>query len=170
MKIKILKIEPGKKPEIKEIEDGLKSLQDEVQGDIEAVYPFDDNVGIICNEEGKINGMALNRALYDDDGEMYDIIAGPFLVVGLTEDSFSSLSDEMLSKYTLLSSLDLKGEINWDWFILLVAKTGMRFSEALALTPKDFDFAHQTLSISKTWDYKGTGGFLPTKNKCGVYA
>ena len=99
MKIKILKIEPGKKPEIKEIEDGLKSLQDEVQGDIEAVYPFDDNVGIICNEEGKINGMALNRALYDDDGEMYDIIAGPFLVVGLTEDSFSSLSDEMLSKY-----------------------------------------------------------------------
>ena len=85
MKIKILKIEPGKKPEIKEIEDGLKSLQDEVQGDIEAVYPFDDNVGIICNEEGKINGMAMNRALYDDDGEMYDIIAGPFLVVGLTE-------------------------------------------------------------------------------------
>ena len=100
MKIKILKIEPGKKPEIKEIEDGLKSLQDEVQGDIEAVYPFDDNVGIICNEEGIINGMAMNRALYDDDGEMYDIIAGPFLVVGLTEDSFSSLSDEMLSKYS----------------------------------------------------------------------
>ena len=44
--------------------------------------------------------MAMNRALYDDDGEMYDIIAGPFLVVGLTEDSFSSLSDEMLSKYS----------------------------------------------------------------------
>lgn len=67
--------------------------------------------------------------------------------------------------HMLLSSLDLDGEINWDWFILLVAKTGMRFSEALALTPKDFDFAHQTLSISKTWDYKGKGGFLPTKNK-----
>lgn len=100
MTIKILKIEPGKKPEIKEIEDGLKSLQDEVQGDIEAVYPFDDNVGIICNEEGKINGMALNRALYDDDGEIYDIIAGPFLIVGLTEDSFSSLDDDMLQKYS----------------------------------------------------------------------
>lgn len=52
--------------------------------------------------------------------------------------------------------------------ILLVAKTGMRFSEALALTPKDFDFAHQTLSISKTWDYKGKGGFQPTKNKSSV--
>ena len=44
----------------------------------------------------------------------------------------------------------------------------MRFSEALALTPKDFDFSHQTLSISKTWDYKGNGGFLPTKNKSSV--
>ena len=70
--------------------------------------------------------------------------------------------------HTLLTHLDLQGEINWDWFILLVAKTGMRFSEALALTPKDFDFAHQTLSISKTWDYKGAGGFLPTKNKSSV--
>lgn len=66
--------------------------------------------------------------------------------------------------HTLLSHLDLKDTINWDWLILLAAKTGMRFSEALALTPKDFDFTHQTLSINKTWDYKGTGGFLPTKN------
>lgn len=70
--------------------------------------------------------------------------------------------------HKLLRSLDLGEHINWDWFILLVAKTGMRFSEALALTPKDFDFVHQTLSISKTWDYKGEGGFLPTKNKSSV--
>lgn len=70
--------------------------------------------------------------------------------------------------HTLLLTLNLDNEINWDWFILLVAKTGMRFSEALALTPKDFDFSHQSLSISKTWDYKGKGGFLPTKNKSSV--
>ena len=70
--------------------------------------------------------------------------------------------------HTLLINLDLKIEINYDWLILLVAKTGMRFSEALGLTPKDFDFAHQTLSISKTWDYKGDGGFLPTKNASSV--
>ena len=70
--------------------------------------------------------------------------------------------------HTLLASLELKDEVNWDYFILLVAKTGMRFSEALALTPKDFDFYHQTLSISKTWDYKGAGGFQPTKNKSSV--
>ena len=70
--------------------------------------------------------------------------------------------------HTLLSGLNLKPEISWDWFILLVAKTGIRFSEALALTPNDFDFAHQSLSINKTWDYKGGGGFLPTKNQSSV--
>jgi len=70
--------------------------------------------------------------------------------------------------HTLLTNLNLSAEINWDWFILLVAKTGMRFSEALAITPKDFDFAHQVLSIDKTWDYKSGGGFMPTKNKSSV--
>lgn len=70
--------------------------------------------------------------------------------------------------HTLITKLDLGGEVNWDWFILLVAKTGLRFSEALALTPRDFDFAHQSLSVSKTWDYKGKGGFQPTKNKSSV--
>ena len=70
--------------------------------------------------------------------------------------------------HSLLQSLDLGAEPNWDWLIMLVAKTGMRFSEALAITPRDFDFSHQTLSISKTWDYKGKGGFLPTKNKSSV--
>lgn len=83
----------------------------------------------------------------------------------------SSKKIKYLNQYelhTLLSSLDLSGKINWDWLIHLVAKTGMRFSEALAVTPSDFDFAHQMLSISKTWDYKGEGGFLPTKNKSSV--
>ncbi len=70
--------------------------------------------------------------------------------------------------HTLIAHLDIKEEVNWDWFILLVAKTGMRFSEALAITPADFDFARQTLSISKIWDYKGEGGFQPTKNKSSV--
>lgn len=70
--------------------------------------------------------------------------------------------------HTLLSSLKLPPQINWDWLILLIAKTGMRFSEALALTPKDFDFARQSLSVERTWDYKGRGGFMPTKNKSSV--
>ena len=76
--------------------------------------------------------------------------------------------DEVWKQFGNQIGLDIKDEINWDWFILLVAKTGMRFSEALAITPGDFDFARQTLSISKTWDYKGDGGFLPTKNKSSV--
>lgn len=67
--------------------------------------------------------------------------------------------------HELINDLDLSSEINWDWFILLVAKTGMRFSEALALTPNDFDLAHQMLNVNKTWNYKGSGGFQPTKNK-----
>ena len=70
--------------------------------------------------------------------------------------------------HTLLVNLKLTSEINWDWLILIIAKTGMRFSEALALTPKDFDFSHQSLIVDKTWDYKGDGGFLPTKNKSSV--
>ena len=70
--------------------------------------------------------------------------------------------------HKLLSNLNLDQTLNWDWFILLVAKTGMRFSEALAVTPNDFDFSKQSLSINKTWDYKGGGGFMPTKNQSSI--
>lgn len=70
--------------------------------------------------------------------------------------------------HKLLEVLELGEEINWDWLILLIAKTGLRFSEALAVTPNDFDFSRQTLSINKTWNYKGNGGFTPTKNTSSV--
>lgn len=70
--------------------------------------------------------------------------------------------------HKLLASLNLGQAIGWEWFILLVAKTGLRFSEALAITPADFDFSRQTLSVSKTWDYKNGGGFVPTKNRSSI--
>ena len=70
--------------------------------------------------------------------------------------------------HTLLNHLNLEERVSWDWFILLVAKTGMRFSEAMALTPADFDFVHQTVWIKKPWNYKGKGGFLPTKNRTSI--
>ena len=76
-----------------------------------------------------------------------------------------------LNQYELHKMIDdfnLGPVINTDWLLLLIAKTGMRFSEAIALTPKDFDLSHQVLSVSKTWDYKGGGGFLPTKNQSSV--
>ena len=70
--------------------------------------------------------------------------------------------------HNVLSDLNLECRINWDWLILLIAKTGLRFSEALGLTPADFNFVQQNLSVTKTWNYKGNGGFLPTKNKSSM--
>ncbi|MGI6535332.1 MAG: site-specific integrase [Eggerthellaceae bacterium] len=70
--------------------------------------------------------------------------------------------------HKLLSCLNLGTEPSWDWLILLIAKTGLRFSEAVALTPSDFEFHRQQLSVNKTWNYKDGGGFEPTKNRTSV--
>ena len=79
-----------------------EDLQKAVGGYIEVVYPFEDPVGLIVNEEGKINGLQLNRALRDEDNEIYDIVAGSFLVAGLTENNFGSLSEEQIRKFESL--------------------------------------------------------------------
>ena len=90
-KITVLVVEPEKKPYGKEIEPGLESLQREVGGYIQAVYPFDSPCAIVCGEESKLNGEPLNRALRDDEGHIYDVVAGTFLIVGLGEENFTSL-------------------------------------------------------------------------------
>ncbi len=95
----VLVVEPMKEPYTKTIDGGLKSLQREVSGHIEAVYPFDDLVAIIVNSDGKYQGLALNRGLYDGKGELCDIIAGTFLVIGVKGEDFVSLSDELAVKY-----------------------------------------------------------------------
>lgn len=100
--MKILRVEPEKSPEIVNMDGTLEALQAAVGGYIEAVYPFDDPVAIVCNDDGKFNGMRPNRAIYDADGEIMDIIAGTFLIVGLDEDNFAELSDEMAAKYVAL--------------------------------------------------------------------
>ena len=69
-------------------------------GDIAASYPFDDPVGLVLNDEGKLIGLDLNRSLWDDRGDIYDIVAGTFLVVGLGSENFASLPPEMIQKYT----------------------------------------------------------------------
>ena len=97
--MKVLLVEPEKYPRPVEIGTKLEDLQAAVGGFIEVVYPFEDEVGLVMNEEGKLEGLPLNRALRDDDGDIYDVIAGPFLVVGLTEEDFGSLSPEQMAFY-----------------------------------------------------------------------
>ena len=98
-KLTVLVVEPMKEPYVKEIAPGLHALQAEVGGDIAASYPFDDPVGLVLNDEGKLIGLDLNRSLRDEHGEIYDIVAGTFLVVGLGAESFASLSPDMIQKY-----------------------------------------------------------------------
>ena len=100
-KISVLLVEPGKCPKVIEIENSLEAMQNIVAGDIEVYEPFDDEVAIVCNEEGKIKGLPLNRAIYSDRGELVDIIAGAFFVCYAPVDSekFLSLPKELAEKY-----------------------------------------------------------------------
>lgn len=106
-KRKVLLVEPQKRPRVVEIDDTLDALQELVGGYIESIYPFDDEVALICNEEGKLRGLPLNRALYDEDGEMYELIAGNFFIIGAPEDSdfFTSLTQEQIDKFTKMFSI-----------------------------------------------------------------
>ncbi len=96
----VLVVEPMKEPHTKEIPTELEALQKEVGGNIQVVYPFAEPIGLICNDEGKMNGLELNRALYDAESEMYDIIAGTFVLAGLAGDSFGSLDKEQIKQFS----------------------------------------------------------------------
>ena len=97
--IRVLRIKPMEAPQFIEIENTLEALHKQVGGYIQAVYPWEDPVAIIADEEGKLKGYRANRVLEDENGEPYDIIAGTFLIVGLTEDDFTSLPDVYAKKY-----------------------------------------------------------------------
>ena len=102
-KMEVLLVQPGMYPQKATIGTELKDFQDAVGGTIAASYPFaDDPVAIIYNDDGKLMGLPLNRALRDEDGQMYDAVAGTFLVVGLGEEDFASLTPEMAQKYERL--------------------------------------------------------------------
>ena len=92
-----LLVEPGKTPEVKDISGDLASMQELVGGTIQAIYPFDEPIALICNDEGKLLGMQMNRML----PEIGDIICGPFFLCGAPPDSegFTSLSSEQLECY-----------------------------------------------------------------------
>ncbi len=98
-KMNVIVVEPGKQPYVKEIPDNLESLQKEVGGYIQAIYPYEDAVSIIRAEEGKLMGMPFNRALRDEDGNIYDVLVGKFLIVGLGENNFTSIPEDLIPKY-----------------------------------------------------------------------
>jgi len=98
-KIQVLIVEPEKAPYEAEIENTLEAKQKILGGYIQAVYPYKEPVALICNDEGKLDGLPLNRALCDESGKAYDIIAGTFFVCGLSEDNFASLPPEHMEKF-----------------------------------------------------------------------
>ena len=99
-KLRVLVVEPEKPPAAQEIDRSLESMQRLVGGYIQAVYPFDDPVALICNEEGKLLGLPMNRTLRDERGVPYDIVCGTFFMAGIAEDDFASLTDRQIEKYT----------------------------------------------------------------------
>ena len=102
-KMTVLVVEPEKVPYVKEIDPGLQSLQSEVQGWIQAVYPCDEPVALICNDEGKLLGLPPNRMLFDpESSKVCDVVAGDFFVCNAPPDAenFESLTDEQITRYT----------------------------------------------------------------------
>ncbi len=112
-KMRVLVVEPGKEPYMKEIDDATEAMQQEVNGRITATYPFDDPVGIVYNDDAKQEGLEFNRALFDSSGRPYDVVAGTFLVVGLGEEKFVSLPEDMATKYAeRFASVEIFARVN----------------------------------------------------------
>lgn len=99
--MRILVVEPERRPEVKEIDGSLRTMQDIVGGYIQAIYPFDDPVALVCNDEGKLMNLPLNRGLRDEDGQMYEIVSGTFFLCGAPADSdhFTGLTTEQIERY-----------------------------------------------------------------------
>ena len=99
--MRILVIEPERRPEEREIDDSLKEMQGIVGGYIQAIYPFEEPVALVCNDEGKLMDLPANRGLRDENGQIYDIVFGTFFLCGAPADSdhFTSLTPEQIEQY-----------------------------------------------------------------------
>ena len=99
--IRILVVEPERRPEVREIDGSLKTMQEIVGGYIQAIYPFDDSVALVANDEGKLLNLPANRCLQDKNGQIYDIVAGTFFLCGASTDCdhFTSLTPEQIERY-----------------------------------------------------------------------
>ena len=98
-KITVVRVEPGKRARIEAIPGSLEDMQQIVGGDIQVLYPFDEEVAIVCNEEAKISGLSLNRALSTPEDGVYDIVAGAFFIIACESDHFCSLTEEQQQRY-----------------------------------------------------------------------
>ena len=98
-KISVILLESNKLPRVTDLDHSLEGSQQIVKVYIEAFYPFEEEVCIVCNEEGKLEGLPANRALYDSDHQMYDIICGPAFICDCSGESFGSLSEEQIKRY-----------------------------------------------------------------------
>ena len=98
-RISVLLVEPGEKPRIVTVPHTLDEFQKLVDDLIQATYPYDDPVALVCADNGKCKGFVANRMLEDDNGEPYDIICGTFFICGLSPTDFASISDELAEKY-----------------------------------------------------------------------
>lgn len=106
--MKALLVEPMEPPRAVEISDDLATYQQLVGGLIQFVYPFpEDNVGLVCNDEGKLLHLPPNRFLRTESGVPYDVICGTFVVVGLEADHCCSLTEEQLTHYHALYSREM---------------------------------------------------------------
>ena len=119
----VLKVMPGRKPERKVIPHTLDAMQNLVCGSIQAIYPYEDLVAIVCNDDGKLLGMAPNRAIRNEDGDIQDIICGTFFICGLTEDDFDSLTEEQIAYYT--KQFQYPETFLWNGLYLVVLKMDM---------------------------------------------
>ena len=99
--MRVIVVEPRKKPMVQNIGSDLESMQEIVGGPIQAIYTFEEPVALICNEEGKLLNLPLNRALRDDEGNVYDIVSGIFFVCAAPPDSdhFTGLTDQEIKTY-----------------------------------------------------------------------
>lgn len=97
--MKVLTVMPGEAPEEMEIDGTLEAMQQIVGGLIQAIYPWADPVALVCNDEGKLLGLEPNRYLMNEEGEVYDMICGPFFICGLGREDFASLTPELMERY-----------------------------------------------------------------------
>ena len=101
--MKVLVIAPLEEPVLREIDGSLAAMQRIVGGTIQAVYPFEEPVALVCHDEGKLLGLPLNRALYHPEtGELCDVIAGTFFLCGAPPGSgdFASLTGEQVRLFS----------------------------------------------------------------------